>query len=697
MLIVTRLKLENICQYDSIDVPVATGLMAVCGRNGSGKSTLLRGLMYGLTGLVDGSWGTQANLQKDGCAVPGYVVVTLRDDRNGNEYIIKRYSAAGAKFADSVTLYKDGEYKEVATRRKTVDAYLGELYGISVQLLFQLCWGRQGQLDLLLTAPAAYVSTFLSSVFDMRFLENIRDKIKAATDRIAAYDDATTAMVNTGKEQQDLQHRMEGMQKLATEIESRLQSAAEIKASLEQQLAALNTEGIQKAAELRTVYEAAQRRCDMLLRSMSMQARQVVITDEELTDRIEWLNESLIQCHDTLGELEASIEEERETIRTNELDLRDAQARYNAVTEALDTVTKEKQKLADGVFHDGADTCILCGHNVGDKAQYVSQMLWLMGYEDVEACDNWSQPFDQRIEELIQQQTEARRDCENIQYVIAEAGKALDDLHERFNTVSDSQHQWNMELGMLREVEVYRQARAEMDEAEKAATQTASNDAAFTESTNQLRGINETITNDSTTLDNIKTDIVRYQERIESCTQRLQWLDQQQEQHDINESARGMLLQLRDVFSQQRAQARYLAYKADELNDKLKAFMEMTGMPFSLYLDKDARVFRYTTEGGYEHPTAHLSGAQKNISAVALQMALVEVISPNINLFLFDEPSEALDTENKIVMAELFKRMNRLLPSIGGTMLIVSRDEPLIDSCENTININQKEASDDPS
>ena len=80
MLTVTRLKLHNICQYDDIDIPIATGLMAVCGRNGSGKSTLLRGLMYGLTGLVDGSWGTQQNLQKDGAATPGYVVVSLKDD-----------------------------------------------------------------------------------------------------------------------------------------------------------------------------------------------------------------------------------------------------------------------------------------------------------------------------------------------------------------------------------------------------------------------------------------------------------------------------------------------------------------------------------------------------------------------------------------------------------------------------------------
>ena len=696
MLIVTRIKLSNICQYEDIDVPVATGLMAVCGRNGSGKSTLLRGLMYGLTGLVDGSWGTQANLQRDGCAVPGYVVVSLRDDRTGSEYIIKRYATAGAKFADSVTLYKDGQYKEVATRRKTVDTYLGELYGIPVQLLFQLCWGRQGQLDLLLTAPAAYVSTFLSSVFDMKYLENIRDKIKAATDRIAAYDDATTAMQQIGKEQLDLKQRLEGMQKMAADIEARLADLRNIKQDLERKLAAINTEGMQRTAELRAAKSAAQSRLDMLLRGLSKESRNVTLSDEELPKRIEWLNEAFIQCHDVIGETEAAIDQERETIRTNELDLKDANARLIAVTEALDTVVKEKQKLADGVFHDGAETCILCGHNVGDKAQYISQMLWLMGYEGVEACDDWSQPFDQRIEELIQQQTDARRDCENINHVIAETGKRLDELHRKLDTTLEQQRRWNAELGVLQPVVKYRMTLMEFNAADQELETAGTNDTAYVENSNLLKGTVEAIQSDEATLAQVTTEITRFQARIEALDERLQWLNQQQEQHDINESARGMLLQLRDVFSQQRAQARYLAYKSDELNAKLKAFMEMTSMPFSLYLDKDQRVFKYTSEGGFEHPTAHLSGAQKNISAVALQMALVEVISPNINLFLFDEPSEALDTENKIVMAELFKRMNRLLPSIGGTMLIVSRDEPLIEACENTININQKETANGP-
>lgn len=697
MLIVTRLKLYNICQYDEIDIPIATGLMAVCGRNGSGKSTLLRGLMYGLTGLVDGSWGTQANLQKDGSVIPGYVAVTLRDDRTNNEYTIKRYATAGAKCADSVTLYKDGNYKEVATRRKTVDAYLGELYGISVQLLFQLVWGRQGQLDLLLTAPAAYVSTFLSSVFDMKFLEAIRDKLKAATDRIAAYDDATTAMVNIGKEQLDLKQRQADMKKLADELQHRIDEQSVIKSNLEKQVAELNTEGMQKAANLRAAAEAARQRVDSLLRALPREARQITLQGQELDERIEWLNESLIQCHDTIGELEASIDKEREAISKCQLELRDAEANYKAVTETLDTVVKEKQKLAEGVFQDGAEVCILCGHNVGDKAQYVSQMLWLMGYEGIEGCDDWSQPFDARIEELMQQQSEASRDIADINYVMQESGKALDVLHDRLNTVMTSETTWTKELSNMKLMRTYWEAKHQYDEADEIAERNANTDEAFIEASNMLKGVTEAIQRDQDTLNNVNTEITRFQARIEACDERLGWLDQQQEQREINESARTLLLQLRDVFSQQRAQARYLASKADELNDKLKAFMEMTGMPFSLFLNKDQRVFQYVSEGGYTHPTAHLSGAQKNISAVALQMALVEVISPNINLFLFDEPSEALDTENKIVMAELFKRMSRLLPSIGGTMLIVSRDEPLIEACENTININQRESRNDPS
>ena len=63
MITLTHVKLKNFCQYDEFETDINTGLTAIVGRNGSGKTTLLRAIAYGLTGLVDGSWGTQSDLQ----------------------------------------------------------------------------------------------------------------------------------------------------------------------------------------------------------------------------------------------------------------------------------------------------------------------------------------------------------------------------------------------------------------------------------------------------------------------------------------------------------------------------------------------------------------------------------------------------------------------------------------------------------
>lgn len=694
MLIVTRLKLSNICQYDEIDIPIATGLMAVCGRNGSGKSTLLRGLMYGLTGLVDGSWGTQQNLQKDGVAVPGYVVVTIRDDRTGHEYIIKRYATSGAKFADSVTEYVDGNYKEVATRRKTVDTYLGDLYGIPVQLLFQLVWGRQGQLDLLLTAPAAYVSTFLSSVFDMKYLEVLRDKLKLSISSIAAYDDMTTGIAAAQKEKENLNAWIVEQQQKVDTIEQKLIPLREQHQQLQKQMNALSTDGLQRTAALQATKAALMEQVkplDLIVgtkeydkyRGMSL---------ETVVGTIDNVNETIIQCHDTEGEKLASIDSEQQAVNKCRLELKDVEGKLVSLTDILNTVMDAKQKLSDSVFYEGTDTCILCGHSVDDKTAYVQQVLWLVGYEDVEAADIWDKPFNDRIMEVQQQINEAKRDIADINYAIKEGDKGIGLLQKKVEMLRKTAKEADDELVQLNTLKQWLQLNAKLVKVDQA-LEAADNNEAYETIKNAFEGVCNDIQTGEDYKRALDNEIIKARAQIASKDDYITKLQIIHEQAEINNSARGMLTLLRDVFSQQRAQARYLASKADELNARLASFLEMTGMPFNLYLDKDQRVFKYTSEGGFEHPTAHLSGAQKNISAVALQMALVEVISPNINLFLFDEPSESLDAENKIVMSELFKRMNRMLPSIGGTMLIVSRDEQLIEACENTININSKEES----
>ena len=178
----TGLRLTNICQHAALTTDIKPGLTAVIGRNGSGKTSLLRALVYGLTGFVDGSWGSQQSLQKDGSVVVGSVEVDFTD---GSEiYTIKRCAAASPKFPDVVY---DSKGNTLAQRRQKVNDYMETVFGMPCPLMFQVCWGRQGELASLLKATPATVSTFLSQVFDTKHLEKIREKLKLQLDTIAQF------------------------------------------------------------------------------------------------------------------------------------------------------------------------------------------------------------------------------------------------------------------------------------------------------------------------------------------------------------------------------------------------------------------------------------------------------------------------------------------------------------------------------
>ena len=165
------------------------------GRNGSGKTSLLRALVYGLTGLVDGSWGSQQSLQKDGSVVVGSVEVDFTD---GSEtYTVKRCAAASPKFPDVVF---DSKGNTLAQRRQKVNDYMETVFGMPCPLMFQVCWGRQGELASLLKATPATVSTFLSQVFDTKQLEKIREKLKLQLDTIAQFPSSCGDSLQADKE-----------------------------------------------------------------------------------------------------------------------------------------------------------------------------------------------------------------------------------------------------------------------------------------------------------------------------------------------------------------------------------------------------------------------------------------------------------------------------------------------------------------
>lgn len=680
MLTVTRLKLSNICQYDDIDIPISTGLMAVCGRNGSGKSTLLRGLMYGLTGLVDGSWGTQQNLQKDGCAVPGYVVVTLKDDLTHRELIVKRFSVSGVKFPDSVTEFKDGNYTEVATRRKTVDAYLGELYGISCSLLFQLVWGRQGQLDLLLTAPAAYISTFLSSVWNTKYLETLRDRLKGAIDQIAAMADPMSEITTTAKELEELKTKSKDYSKILRELENQLKDLRAQKDQISANITSASVKEARQRAILTERLNQIEGRINDVLQKLA-NADLDAVKDKPVSEIAEALN----NAESGLAGLSDGISALQQQAADLANILGPLSQEHQQAVDKLDEAERQKERI-DSFVGSERSTCAFCGGHVDDDDTYMGHIMIALGYpsgssyatflENIRILTKKAYDLRHEYDRISERRNAVLKSISETSFQHAELQKVRDSLAAKLITAQNLQ-----EYGVLDA-----QRQGVQEELTPYTTDTKSS-----EYEQAMQIIKDKIQTAEQTQSQLQQASMSTAGRVEALTQIQERLEVEKEQYDVNSSARAVLSQLRDVFSQQRAQARYFASKAVELNQHLEAFLELTGMPFNLRLDPDTRIFSYTTEDGFEHPTAHLSGAQKNISAVALQMALVEVIKPNINLFLFDEPSESLDIENKIVMSELFIRLNRMLPSIGGTMLIVSRDDQLIESCENIININQKE------
>ena len=681
MLTVTRLKLHNICQYEEIDIPITTGLMAVCGRNGSGKSTLLRGLMYGLTGLVDGSWGTQANLQRDGCAVPGYVVVSLKDDMTNSELTIKRYSVSGTKFPDTVTEFRNGEYKEVATRRKTVDAYLSEMYGIPVSLLFQLVWGRQGQLDLLLTAPAAYVSSFLSGVWDTAYLEKLREKLKLSIDQIAAMADPMAEIQKTAVEMLELEGKDRCYTETIEQVNKELTVLRKEKERLDKKISVSSVEDAKKAAALSERIRITTEDMNNTLRMLSG-ADLDAVKDKPVQE----LQEQLTVAQKALADVSTAIDQTLAAFNALGRSVQNIADDRTRLETEIQEIQDQKQRVHEFISGPNKDTCAFCGGKVKYTEAYLSNIMVALGYQ----TDRGYEVFDDKIlllqdelEALKRRHADVAEGTKQKQQQLAQLDARKEQLNVEISTLVEDLNTAKLLVKYSQQEDNITKWQQELDALNKNAIDETLAETLQT----KINGIADR----EQTISGLQSEQLRVRGRMEALKQIQDRLETEKEQADTNASARGMLTLIRDVFSQQRAQARYFASKAVELNEHLQAFLELTGMPFNLRLDSDKRLFSYTTEDGFEHPTAHLSGAQKNISAVALQMALVEVIRPNINLFLFDEPSESLDVENKIVMADLFQRMNRMLPSIGGTMLIVSRDQQLIDSCESVININQQE------
>lgn len=655
----TSVRLHNICQHADMTADIRKGLTAVIGRNGSGKTSLLRACVYGLTGLVDGLWGNQQTLQKDGTADVGYVDVSFTDGQDS--YNIRRFSTSSIKFPDTVMKNDD----VVAVRRRCVDAFMSDVFGMSCQLMFQLCWGRQGELSQLLTSPPAVISTFLAQVFDTKMIEGIRDKIKIQMDRIAWLPDSLPGDLDRAeKELEDVVELVKQKRASLNIIKGRL-SAAE----RELDEAAKELDGCLAEDEK----ERLAQRCVQAIKDNEAQLANM--TKPTVSKDYLYSRSDVSSVRAALWSHTYDVDQFMRSSYTLQTRLTELTQRCREHERSIERLEKGRQFIEQqlGSLSGSPCSCVLCGSSVDVTDGYINKACNLLTGKTPEAY-----------------RADCAVDLEELTKGLEGGRKAVEECEAELKLLGDKIQAGQRDKAALQEFDqafAWYEIETAMEESKTELDRLSRLPVASIGAYERLAELRTAYTDARTQYEQELVDTSKAEAREKHLQEKIMHYSRLVEQRRVNNAARECLTSIRDAMSQNRAQARYLKGRIRVLNRELERHAGVAGMPFNVKLDEEKRSFVYTTQDGYEHPSAHLSGAQKAMASVALQMALFEVVSPGMSLYLIDEPSEALDSGNKRLMAEMFARMNRVLSSSGGTMMIVTRDDELIQSCGSTVEI----------
>ena len=693
MYVLKKVKFQNIGVLGEVDVDIHPGLSCLVGPNGCGKSTFLRGLMYALTGIIDGEYGKQTSLKSDGSALAGKATVVLSD---GNKTLsITRGTAASAASPDKLEV-QQGNETTLIKGRKQVDAFLASELGVPMPLLFILCWARQGRLDSLLTSSAAVISEFLRAVFDLKQVEKVRDDIKTFLLSIPTGNPETEA--NLAKKKQELE-----------EANSYLPSLKEKLPALEREVEELGKEIVRLASQPDSVSQ--RQKDDIVFRwQSSVESLSVRVDrfdakypsppsppDPALLDEvasnsgIDMSQPAHVVLEQARKALATVIDDRRKHADfVVEIDrkLSSASTREAVLASDLEKLDARIAPVSE-LLEKEYDECPVCGGHVDDAGKVRSNLQDIVrtvssvggGGDVVSVMRDKVQETEKELLELrasissLEERKANEQSWVETEDSVAQGISSVIDLMSTYSTYMLEKETADIDRKNLET------ARAELGKAQAiVACETSKQELLDSVSRqksvkdDELRRLRVEISYLEASVDVLSKSVSEFQAMLDSDRRRAKAID--------------LLTNVRTVLSAPRAQARFMAARVARLNANLAYWLEKAGLPFTVSLDENERVFIQHVNG-FDHPAAHLSGAQKSITACALLLALADVVSPNIRLFLFDEPGEALDSGNKAVMADSLQAASRALDK-SGTTIVVTRDQEIIDACENNIELGNR-------
>lgn len=147
------------------------------------------------------------------------------------------------------------------------------------------------------------------------------------------------------------------------------------------------------------------------------------------------------------------------------------------------------------------------------------------------------------------------------------------------------------------------------------------------------------------------------------------------------------LVKLRDAFKPSGVSLEYLDYKFGQVATVASDYLAESGADFTVMASLGeplAYDFIRMEPGEDWLSQSRLSGGQRVRLAVATLRAIHSLVVPNVGLLVLDEPTTHLDSDAKLAMAEMLRRIG----SEGGLQILVCDHDPvLIDAFSSTIEI----------
>ena len=176
-----------------------------------------------------------------------------------------------------------------------------------------------------------------------------------------------------------------------------------------------------------------------------------------------------------------------------------------------------------------------------------------------------------------------------------------------------------------------------------------------------------------TAMVNAQTRVIETENKIEGQKQRVELASR--------------LERLKSAFKPDGATTDYLDYKFAQVAALASDYLAESGADFTVVASENEPLsfdFIRMTPGEEWLGQSRLSGGQRIRLAVATLRAIHSLVVPNVGLLVLDEPTTHLDTEAKLALAEMLRRIG----TEGGLQIIVCDHDPVIlDACSSIIEI----------